>query len=160
MGFYDTAQVCKNGHAISGYYNKYPDHRQAFCDKCGEVTITQCENCGNAIRGGYHFDGPVVPPPYQPPNYCHACGRPYPWTIRKIEAAKEFADDLDELTLEDRDKLKKSLDDITVDTPKTEVAATRFKRIMTKVGKESATAMKTIVTDVLCEAAKKTIFGP
>ena len=146
---------------ITGYFNKYPQFRQNFCDKCGEATVTQCEACGAAIRGGYHHDGLVLGASYDtPPDYCHACGKQYPWTASKMQAAKELVDELDSLDNEDRRILKQSLDDLVTESPKTEVASLRFKRIMKKVGKESYEAVKTVVTDLVSESIKKTLFKP
>ena len=113
-----------------------------------------------AIRGSYDLGPSVVSPPYSPPSYCHACGKPYPWTALKLEAAKELIQELDGLDAEDRRLLNQSLDDLVTDGPKTEVAGFRFKRLMKKVGKESYDAVKSVVTDLVSESIKKTLFGP
>jgi hypothetical protein len=78
----------------------------------------------------------------------------------KLEAAKELVEELDGLDAEERRLLKQSLDDLMTDSPKTEVAGLRFKRLMKKVGKESYDAVKTVVTDLVSESIKKTLFGP
>jgi len=161
MGYYDVAQICLNGHIITRNANSSPEFRQNHCKKCGEPTIMKCPSCNTDIQGEYHVDGVLVggfktPPP---PNFCHECGQPYPWTERKIQAARELADEFDELSNEDREKLKSDLDNLYKDTPQTEVAATRFKRIMSKVGKDSYSAMKSIVTDITSETIKKSLFG-
>lgn len=96
---------------------------------------------------------------YIAPPFCHACGKPYPWTAAKLDAARKLADELDELTPDEREKLKGTLDDLIRDTPRTQVASTRFKRIMSKVGMSSASAMREIIVDVLSEGAKKMIIG-
>jgi hypothetical protein len=161
MGYYDVAQICINGHIVTRNANRSPEFRQNHCKKCGEPTIMQCPSCETDIQGEYHVDGVFVggfktPPP---PNFCHQCGQPYPWTERKIQAARDLADEFDELSAEDREKLKSNLDDLYKDTPQTEVAASRFKRIMSKVGKDSYSAMKSIVTDIASETIKKSLFG-
>ncbi len=161
MGYYDIAQVCLNGHVITRNANRSPKFRQKYCKKCGEPTIMECPLCNTEIQGEYHVEGVFVggfkiPPP---PSFCHECGQPYPWAERKIQAAKDLADELDELSGEERQKLKSNLDELYRDTPQTEVAATRFKRIMSKVGKDSYSAMKSIITDVVSETIKKSIFG-
>jgi hypothetical protein len=69
-----------------------------------------------------------------------------------------LADELDELDEAERDKLKGSLDDLVKDSPQTEVAASRFKKIMGKLGTQSASALKSIVIDVVSETAKKALF--
>jgi hypothetical protein len=157
---YDVSQICLNGHTITRIANRYPQFRLKFCKECGEATTMECLNCNTPIQGEYYVEGVLslteTPPP---PHYCHECGKAYPWTSRRIEAAKELADEFSELSEEERNSLKKSLDNIAIDSPKTEVAAIRFKRIMSKVGKESYSAMRTSITDVLSETAKKTILG-
>ncbi len=92
------------------------------------------------------------------PIFCPDCGKPYPWTEAKLKAAQELADGLDNLSKEERDILKKSLDDIVRDTPQTVVAATRFKKIVAKAGKVAADGFRDILVDVLSEAAKKVIW--
>ena len=92
------------------------------------------------------------------PIFCPDCGKPYPWTEAKLKAAKELADELDELTPEERELLKKSLDDIMLDTPQTIVAATRFKKIAAKAGKATVKELRKLVVDIASETAKKIIL--
>ena len=92
------------------------------------------------------------------PICCPDCGKPYPWTEIKLKAAQELADELDSLSAEERSLLKKSLNDIVRDTPKTTVAATRFKRLVAKAGKSAADGFRDILVDVLSEAVKKVIW--
>jgi hypothetical protein len=70
-----------------------------------------------------------------------------------------MADELDELSQEDRDRLKGTLDDLIRNTPQTEVAAIRFKKTLAKLGKEGAGAMRDIVVDIASEVAKKALLG-
>jgi len=161
MGWYDVSQICINGHTITDTANSSPELMQKFCDKCGESTISACPKCNISIRGEYQVEGMItvgssIPPA---PHFCHECGHPYPWTLRKINAAKELGDELDELSAPEREKLKFSLDDLIKDSPKTEVATFRFKKIMSKVGKESYEAMKAIIIEIVTESVKKAIFG-
>ena len=92
------------------------------------------------------------------PAFCSSCGKPYPWTEAKLKAAKELSDEIEDIDTEEREILKKSLDDIIRDTPQTPVAATRFKNIISKVGKPIAGAIRDIVVDIASEAAKKIIW--
>ena len=159
MGVYRTAQICQNGHVITSA-DTSPGLSAPFCRQCGSKTITKCPDCSANIRGYYHVDGVVsLGEHYGAPAFCHACGKPYPWTAAKLEGARELADELHELTTEEREKLKGTLDDLVRDTPRTQVASTRFKRIMSKVGASSASAMRDIIVDVLSESAKKMILG-
>lgn len=93
------------------------------------------------------------------PIFCHDCGRPYPWTEATVKAAKELADELDKLSLEEREMLKKSIDDIIRDTPQTTVAATRFKKLIIKAGQPAAKAFRDLFVDVASETAKKIILA-
>jgi hypothetical protein len=153
---HDGAQVCLNGHVINDAVHWSPERNQKFCAKCGQPTITTCQQCNAEIRGRESGSTISVGVEYlRPPSFCQNCGKSFPWTDRRLQAAKDLADELDELDQADRDKLKASLDDLAKDSPQTEVAASRFKKIMGKVGTQAARMMQSIVTDVLSETAKK-----
>lgn len=66
---------------------------------------------------------------------------------------------MDALTPEEHEMLKRSLDDLVKDGPRTVVATSRFKRLLTKVGPEAATSLKDILVDVVSESVKKGIWG-
>jgi hypothetical protein len=156
--WYDTAQVCLNGHVVNDSVKASPEFNQKYCDKCGQPTITECQNCNHPIRGYYHSPGVIYPSTREPPSFCHECGKPYPWTATKLEAAQELADELENLTQEEKDILKKSLDDLVRDSPKTTVAATRFKKLVRKAGGEATGSFKQILIGVVTEAAKKLLW--
>ena len=92
------------------------------------------------------------------PTFCPDCGKPYPWTEAKLKAAQEFSDMLEELNSEERALLKKSLNDIVLDTPQTTVAANRFKMLAAKVSKVAAEQLRELVVDIASETAKKIIL--
>jgi hypothetical protein len=77
----------------------------------------------------------------------------------KIEAAQELASEINELTDDERELLAKSIDEIIKDTPKTTVAATRFKKLLAKVGSPIAESFREILVDIISETAKKSIWG-
>jgi hypothetical protein len=159
--YYDTAQVCLNGHVTNDYYHKSPVHNVTHCPKCGEQTIVLCPACKTEIRGSYEVPGVIaVGGESQGPGFCHKCGKPYPWTEMRLQAAKDYADELDELNPEEKEQLKGSLDELIRQTPRTEVASLRFKKVVKKVGKESYEGMKHVLTDLVSETVKKAIFGP
>ena len=171
--WYDTAQICTSGHVINWMSTSKPEYNRKFCDRCGVPTITNCPNCNTPIRGYYHkvdlayeeldtmVNEILNPPPETTPDYttvrsfCPDCGKPYPWTEAKLKAAQEFADMLEELSPEERDLLKKSLDDIVLDTPQTPVAANRIKMLAAKVSKVLAEQLRELVVDIASETAKK-----
>ena len=156
MGYYDTAQICQNGHKINSSFTEYPQFNQKFCSDCGAKTITTCQSCNTKIRG-YYSDSIVIAP-YVVPSYCHECGAAYPWTSGILEAANLLAEEFDELDEAEIEKLKGTLPDLIHNTPKTKVAETRFKKIMRKVGIESYSAMRELLVDVTSEAIKKSLF--
>lgn len=157
--YYDVAQICMNGHVINSMASDYPQSNQAFCSDCGEKTITTCPSCNTNIRGKYHVPAVISFSSFNPPSYCFNCGKPFPWTITRLEAAGELADELDELSEEEKEALKKSLPELVKNGPKTVVAETRFKKIIKKAGSEAYEGMKAILIDVVSEAVKKSVFG-
>ena len=161
---YDIAQICNNGHIITSRFASRPESRKKFCDKCGAATITNCQNCNSPIRG---YSRPIIDDSgglvmgfslSAPPSFCPDCGKPFPWTEAKLKSAQELSDELDNLSPEERDMLKKSLDDIVRETPQTTVAATRFKKLVAKAGKVAAEGFKDILLDIVSETAKKIIW--
>jgi len=159
-GYYDVAQICLNGHVVNDNYREYPQHNQDYCDKCGTSTISKCQSCQAEIRGDYHVSGVIgMGGKEKAPNFCHNCGKPYPWTAKKIEAVREMTDELEGITEEEKEKLRNSLDDLVSETPKSEVAVLRFKKILKKVGTDSYESIKSILVDVASEAIKKSLFG-
>jgi len=152
-------QVCLNGHKITDKLRMLPDRGKQHCSDCGAATIIDCQNCKAPIRGYYHLPGVMsTGPGPKVPAFCHECGRPYPWTESRPKAAQQLAEEVEGLTNEEREKLKASFDDLVRDTPRTTVAATRFKRLATKMGRGAAEGFKAILVDVLSEAAKKLIL--
>jgi len=47
--YYDTAQICLNGHMVNFYSDSQSDSNQNFCSDCGAPTIRQCPNL-NSIK--------------------------------------------------------------------------------------------------------------
>jgi len=156
--YYDTAQVCLNGHSINDMARLYPEHNKKFCSKCGAQTITECQSCKASIKGYYHCSVAVIGFEYVPPKFCDNCGKPYPWTESKLKAAQELADEAENLTPAERDILKQSLDDLIRDTPNTQVAALRFKKLAAKAGDVILGGLRDIMVDVASETAKKILF--
>lgn len=157
---YDTAQVCLNGHTINEFARSQPEHNQKFCGRCGAETITSCPECHHALRGVFHVFGAVSVCEYAPPAFCHNCGTAYPWTTAKLKAAKDLISEAEKLSSAERESLSRSLDDLVRNTPTTQVAAVRFKKLLPKAGKEIAEGVRSIVVDILSEAAKRALFGP
>jgi len=158
-GSYDVAQVCLNGHVTNETFRSSPEFNKAFCDWCGEKTITECPNCNAEIQGFYH-GSELFRPPFHPPSYCCKCGKPFPWTDLKIQAAIELGVEAGGLNDEDANEFRESVNDIVRDTPRAQLAVNRFRRIMDKVGPQVATGIRKLLVDVASEAAKKLLLGP
>lgn len=154
---YLTAQVCLNGHTATDRLETSPEAAERYCSVCGSPTISACPACHAGIRGDYVVPGVPVIMPYHPPHHCHNCGEQFPWTTSRIAAAKEMADELD-ISDSDREILKSAIVDLSTDNPKTELAAGRYKRIVSSVGKSAGNALKSILVDVITESAKKMLF--
>lgn len=157
-GSYQPAWICRNGHTVNAFTVTSPESSADHCAKCGAAAVKACENCGAIIKGNHDIPGVAVFVRYQPPTFCDGCGRPYPWTEAELQAGRDLADELDELTPEEREKLKGSLEDLIGDTPRTPVAVTSFKKLTGKVGAEAGAALKKIATDIASETAKKMLF--
>lgn len=157
---YDIAQICMNGHVINTLLRRSPTIQQKHCSECGALTITACPECNALIKGSYYTPGLITNyrVMYTTPSFCHDCGASYPWMNSKLKAARDLADEFENLTPEDRDLLKRSLDDIVRDTPQTTVSAVRFKRLAAKAGSVAASALKDILVDIASETAKKVIW--
>lgn len=80
----DVMQVCGNGHVITDLLHAYPDRGLSHCDRCGAVTVDRCATCGMEIPGAVHVPGLVPVGKSLPPEFCSACGAPFPWS-RKSE---------------------------------------------------------------------------
>ena len=131
-----------------------PEHRQDFCDKCGAKTTMVCLACGEAIRGGIAES--LVMTSRVAPKYCIHCGAAFPWTEQRLKAARGLAKEL--LDEKDQQLLDESVQELVRDTPMTRVAAQRFKKLMTRIGREASEAFRDILVDILSETAKKVIW--
>ena len=130
---YDAAQVCLNGHVIHREFRGRPERNRKHCPKCGEKTITDCQECDGEIRGRLLASNFIyLGPPDPPPDYCAECGKPYPWTQGKIESLRDW---LDSSSLDEDVKtaLSDGITHIIRDTPKTEVECAKFARLISKV---------------------------
>lgn len=143
-----VARVCQNGHFMLGVNSD-----AKYCSKCGEVTINGCIQCQRPICvGPYYWMAP-------PPSFCTNCGKPYPWTEKKIAIAKEAVRQVDKLSDEDKAEIEKSIDSITIEGPNTHNAAKKVKTIAAKLGKQAYDIILKVITDVASESAKKILLG-
>lgn len=153
---YDTAQICLNGHVATGSYHDSPEFRQDYCKHCGVKTTIHCSSCNKEING--RFRGHMSLSNISAPSFCIGCGKPYPWTAAKVVAAKAMVDELSNLDESERVLLKASIDDIAADTPMTQVAVVRVKKLIPKMG-DLAPAMRKLFVDVAGKAAAEMLKG-
>ena len=157
--YYDLAQICENGHVVNSSARDYPVSNQDHCDKCGSRTITTCPACETEIRGTHHVPGVISFGGYTAPAFCYKCGEPFPWTAAALRAAEDLADELDALSGVEKEALKDTLPELVRETPQARVAETRFKKLMRKAGAEGVEGMRGILTDIVSETVRKTVFG-
>jgi len=156
MGYYDVAQICLRGHVVNDSSKEFPEHNKQFCDRCGSPTITRCQKCNSEIQGRF-YEEDVFGGIYEAPAFCRDCGTPFPWTEAKIKAFDEYTELL-EIPKEDKEALKKNVQDIVISTETTPVSATKFKQTLSKAGKGALEGAKEIVIDIISETAKKIIW--
>jgi hypothetical protein len=158
MGRYMNAAVCLNGHTATESTENHPPGK--FCETCGMALITQCQKCHAFIRGYYHVDGVFdLASRYTPPAFCFNCGEAFPWTAARLAAAKDLADEIDNLSDDERSKIKEALEDITGDGPRAEVGATRLKKLLGTASNAVGKALWKASVEIATEAAKKIMLG-
>lgn len=151
-----TAQVCLNGHHTTSRFESSPEYHSKFCPDCGAETITKCPNCNSNIKGKVEYDSVVfIGEGYTPPSFCYACGTAFPWMQSAIDSAVELAQLSDALSVSEIALFQTDLKDLSVESPKTQVAIVRTKALLGKVGKEIGSGLKSIIIEIASEAAKK-----
>ncbi len=156
QSYYDTAQICLNGHVITSMAGSRPERQQQFCDKCGEPTLLNCPKCNAPIHGAYHNQDSLHIDD-NAPSFCHNCGSPFPWTLRKQQAAIDLFNDEWE-DEQDRKIFQESVEQITKDTAQAQVASKRLVRLLGKLGKGTASTIRDILVDVASESVKKILW--
>ena len=165
MEVQEVAQVCLDGHVIDSSSNYHHQLRKSFCPKCGKPTITECQHCNGQIPGDYYIDDMMVEIrmvsiPFKLPLFCHRCGKAYPWTETKRQAAMDLTEELEGLTSEEKEILNNSIDDMMTDNPRTELGATKFEKFMSKAKGMAVKPLRSLIVDIASETAVKLIKGP
>jgi hypothetical protein len=153
----DIAQICVAGHRTNSRVRDIPDLNKAFCDLCGSKTITACPKCSGQIPGG--FPGITSAGSDPAPKFCVHCGCPYPWTQLALQTALELSDEAADLSSEQREQLKSSIRDLVQESPKTQLAVIRFKKLIGSAGGAIGDAVKKTLAEVLSEVIKRQIWG-
>ncbi|MBL8759991.1 MAG: DUF2321 domain-containing protein [Phycisphaerae bacterium] len=163
VGYYEGL-VCENAHKVAR--RTFGNHAEGteYCDQCGAKAHCQCPSCRKMIRGGEvpatidnrrnaSADDKTWPLPW----YCYACGQAYPWTQRKIDAAQQLVDELEELTTFEREGLKTSIPDLMSQTPNSDLAAIRWRQAIGKVSAISQQILVKLLADIAAESIKKAL---
>lgn len=154
-----VAQICLSGHLISSLLSNRNDSQKDFCDICGEKTFVTCQSCNIDIRGKRSYGSMPGPGKYTIPNFCIHCGQAYPWVAERLKAAEELADLIDEMSDEDKRLLTKTFNDLVRETPRSQVAALQFKKVVSQTEQHIKAAFRDILLDVVTEPVKKLLFG-
>jgi hypothetical protein len=150
---YWIAQICQTGHVVSPAIDDYPGMSEKFCSICGEKTLMNCPNCQASLRGRSRYAGA---PAWSRPVFCAECGKRFPWTDSAIEAALDFAREIQ--LQSDRNELADVIENLVRDTPKSVVMASRMKTLIGWGGPLAAEGFRKILIDVITESAKKMIW--
>jgi hypothetical protein len=118
-----------------------------FCPDCGAKTLSKCHKCSSFIP----YNTNVV---HYRPNYCTVCSEAFPWTTTAIATAKQYTDQLN-LSDDEKETLKSTFVELTRDTPKTQVAVSRFKKIYDALTPQVTTALRGTLQTVLTEGVQQ-----
>lgn len=155
----DIAQICTNGHLINSSHDRSPELNKKHCPQDGEPTITECPHCQVKIAGRITYSNVWGSDDFKVPGFCIECGKAYPWTEKKIAAAKELAKELEGITPDEVQVLETSIVEISKNNPQAQVGATRIKKIMEKVTSASGEVLRSVIVDVASATAKKVLLG-
>ena len=150
----DMAQVCLNGHLINWSFAEEPEDNEDYCAKCGAKTITNCTNCKRDIPGKPLKHG-VVMIANKPPLHCIHCGEMYPWTISKIQAAKDAIREFEDLSDDQKSKLSSGIDDLVNETPRAGVVVVLFKKMAKNIGADGWAALKKLLFEIVSKEIKE-----
>ena len=79
---YTCAAICKPGHVLTRDVSEVSPSKR--CTSCGAAVLTACTSCGSPIQGDLVVPGVVaIGFAYDPPDFCHECGTPFPWVGRQ-----------------------------------------------------------------------------
>lgn len=95
--YYDTMQVCAEGHQITAFAKTSPQRCESRCSRCGAATFTGCPKCNAPVRGHYHVDGVSCGFGTPIPTHCYQCGDAYPWADKVQKAGESQPETMESL---------------------------------------------------------------
>ena len=146
QNWYDTAQICPNGHVITPFAVSLPVGKKEFCNQCGEKTFMTCEGCGAPIQGHRHTPS-LAMVHYLTPRFCHNCGAMFPWTKLYLEEARELVEEF-QLTEAEKTEMKQSIENLAKGV-KTEIAKAKFNRLLVKGGQQLSGALLSLMVNLV-----------
>jgi hypothetical protein len=148
-GVYYDAHICHSAHvqSIGGDVPK-----SQYCGKCGSPVIADCPDCKTPIRGHIVNSKDLF---YTVANFCHNCGKAYPWMEDRLKTAHELLNNDDKLQLEERKELWGLLQYV-MSSPKADLAPAKRKLIDIKLGK-AAQVTRELVLDFLAKVMVESV---
>jgi hypothetical protein len=151
-GIHCNAQICRNGHIQ--HCDGMPFHPNAHCTRCGASSIHECPDCREPIRGSQQYSDSRN---FVLPQFCHGCGRPYPWMADRLDTARDLLWHDDHLSLEDRENLWNDLKYVMSD-PKADLVPAKRKLIEIKLGK-AAEVVRTTIVELIAKTMAEVFKG-
>jgi hypothetical protein len=151
-GRHCAAQVCLKGHIQHCDGTSFDS--KAYCPKCGAPCIDECSHCKEPIRGVEMYSPATE---YSRPQFCHGCGRPYPWMEYRLRTARELLEHDDKLTLDDRNSLWDDLH-LVMSDPKADLVPAKKKLIDIKL-RNATEAVREAILDLIAKTTAEVLKG-
>lgn len=149
-GIHCSAQICRQGDVQ--HCDGMPFESDSHCTKCGSSCIHECQHCKEPIRGATAYADTSR---YVRPDFCHGCGRPYPWMQDKLQTARRLLDKDDKLTYEDREELWGDLQYV-MSNPRADLVPAKKKLIEINIGK-AGTLVRELFTDIVAKTTAEVL---
>lgn len=158
---WDVALVCLGGHLINDRLRGDPTRNLDQCPTCGSEVISACPGCREPVPG-FHYepgiDQAAIHPRGRalttPPRYCPSCGRPFPWTERVMSAVRMVIREMAALDPHERDRLRRTIDHIIRQTPRTPQAVRQINDALSRIGGEPAQALRELFLSIASAEVK------
>ena len=151
-GTHCAAQICRKGHVLQCDGGSFESDEH--CTKCGSACIDRCQHCNEPIRGAVKFQ---IASSYVRPQFCHACGKPYPWMSERLMTARELLNKDDKLTVQDRTELWDLLQDV-MSNPTDELTPAKRNLLEINLGKATG-YIKEAILDLAAKTMAEVIKG-
>lgn len=143
-----TAQICRNGHVQR--CDGMPFDSGTHCSQCGAACIDSCPKCEEPIRGRGIYSAAN----YERPEFCHKCGKPYPWMEDRLDTARDLLYHDEMLTQNDREQFGDLLQYV-MSNPKGDLTPAKKRLIEIKLLPKAAAATRQFVIDLLATYGKE-----